>query len=145
MRRIARPPVIPNGWHISAFAVAHRGTESLGYLFEEATRQTLLPDRLDALGVPRGPERAVLARSEPIVLADGRSVTPEMVIVQGPNVAGAKLAIIGDVEEVASLVEPVRRADVLVIEATFLERHAALAHSRGHLTAAAAAQARPRS
>jgi len=68
-----------------------------------------------------------------------------MVIVQGPNVAGAKLAIIGDVEEVASLVEPVRRADVLVIEATFLERHAALAHSRGHLTAAAAAQARPRS
>jgi ribonuclease Z len=128
----------PTGWHISAFAVAHRGTESLGYLFEEAARQALLPDRLDALGVPRGPERAALARGDPVVLADGRSVTPEMV--QAPNVAGAKLAIIGDVEEVASLVEPVRRADVLVIEATFLERDAALARSRGHLTAAAAAQ-----
>src|SRR5262249_18679596 len=79
-----------------------------------------------------------LPRGDPVVLAEGRSVTPEMV--QGPKVAGAKLAIIGDVEEVASLVEPVRRADVLVIEATFLERDAALARSRGHLTAAAAAQ-----
>jgi ribonuclease Z len=61
-------------------------------------------------------------------------------MVQGPNVPGAKLAIIGDVEEVASLVEPVRRADALVIEATFLERDSALAKSRGHLTAAAAAR-----
>jgi ribonuclease Z len=34
----------------------------------------------------------------------------------------------------------VRRADALVIEATFLERDAALARSRGHLTAAAAAR-----
>ncbi len=126
------------GWHITAFPVAHRGTESLGYLFEEATRQALLPERLDTLGVPRGPERAALAGGNPVVLADGRSVTPEMV--QGPSVAGAKLAIVGDVEEVASLVEPVRRADALVIEATFLERDAALAKSRGHLTAAAAAQ-----
>jgi hypothetical protein len=68
-----------------AFAVAHRSTESLGCLFEKGTRQTLLPDQLDALGVPRGPERAVLARGEPIVLADGRSVTPEMVMCKAPT------------------------------------------------------------
>ena len=126
------------GWRLSAVPVAHRATESLGYLFEEEARRALLPGRLDGLGVPEGPERAVLARGLPVVLADGRSVTPEMV--QGPDVSGAKLAIIGDVEEVASLVEPVRRADALVIEATFLERDAALARSRGHLTAAAAAR-----
>jgi ribonuclease Z len=126
------------GWRLTAVPVAHRGTESLGYLFEEEARRALLPERLDALGVPEGPERAALARGNPVVLADGRSVTPEMV--HGPGVAGAKLAIIGDVEEVASLVEPVRRADALVIEATFLERDAALARSRGHLTAAAAAR-----
>ncbi len=124
-------------WHLTAFPVAHRGTESLGYLFEEETRRALLPDRLDALGVPEGPERAALARGNPVVLADGRPVTPEMV--QGPSVAGAKLAIIGDAEEVVSLVEPVRRADALVVEATFLERDAGLARARGHLTAAAAA------
>jgi len=126
------------GWRLSAVPVAHRATESLGYLFEEEARRALLPGRLDGLGVPEGPERAVLARGLPVVLADGRSVTPEMV--QGPDVPGAKLAIIGDVEEVASLVEPVRQADALVIEATFLERDAALARSRGHLTAAAAAR-----
>jgi ribonuclease Z len=129
---LARP-----GWHITAFPVAHRGTESLGYLFEEDTRRALLPDRLDALGVPEGPERAALARGNPVVLPDGRPVIPEMV--QGPSVAGAKLAIVGDAEEVVSLVEPVRRADALVIEATFLERDADLARARGHLTAAAAA------
>jgi ribonuclease Z len=126
-----------SGWHITAFPVAHRGTESLGYLFEEETRRALLPDRLAALGVPEGPERAALARGNPVVLADGRLVNPEMV--QGPSVAGAKLAIIGDAEEVVSLVEPVRRADALVVEATFLERDAGLAHARGHLTAAGAA------
>ena len=126
------------GWRLSAVPVAHRATESLGYLFEEEARRALLPGRLDGLGVPEGPERAVLARGLPVVLADGRSVTPEMV--QGPDVSGAKLAIIGDVEEVASLVEPVSGADALVIEATFLERDAALARSRGHLTAAAAAR-----
>jgi ribonuclease Z len=126
------------GWRITAFPVAHRGTESLGYLFGEETRQALLPERLDTLGVPRGPERAALAGGNPVVLAGGRTVTPEMV--QGPSVAGAKLAIIGDVEEVASQIEPVRQADALVTEATFLERDAALARSRGHLTAMAAAR-----
>jgi len=126
------------GWRITAFPVAHRGTESLGYLFEENTRRPLLPGRLDALGVPEGLERARLARGLPIVLADGRSVTPEMV--RGPMVLGAKLAIVGDAEEVISLIEPVRGADALVIEATFLDRDAGLAHDRGHLTAAMAAR-----
>jgi ribonuclease Z len=132
------PVLTRAGWHITAFPVAHRGTESLGYLFEEEARRVLLGDRLDALGVPAGPERAALASGNPVVLADGRRIAPEMV--QGPRIAGAKLAVIGDVEEVESLVEPVRRAGVLVIEATFLERDAALARSRGHLTAMAAAQ-----
>jgi ribonuclease Z len=126
------------GWRLAAFAVAHRGTESLGYLFEEEARRPLLAGRLDALGVPEGPERAALARGHPVVLADGRHISPE--IVQGPVVAGAKLAVVSDTEETASLIEPVRRADALVIEATFLERDAALARSRGHLTAAAAAK-----
>ena len=139
LRAVSPGPVLTRaGWHITAFPVSHRGTESLGYLFEEEARRVVLADRLDALGVPAGPERAALASGNPVVLEDGRRIAPEMV--QGPSVASAKLAVIGDVEEVESLVEPVRRAGVLVIEATFLERDAALARSRGHLTAMAAAR-----
>jgi ribonuclease Z len=126
-----------SGWQLTAFSVAHRGTESLGYVFEAAARRPLRAERLDALGVPHGPERAALARGDPVMLNDGRRILPEMV--QGSSVAGAKLAVVGDAEETGSLVEPVRRADALVIEATFLERDLALARARGHLTAAAAA------
>jgi ribonuclease Z len=61
-------------------------------------------------------------------------------MVHGAPVPGAALVIVGDTEEIASLAEPVRGADALVIEATFLERDAALARARGHLTAAAAAR-----
>jgi ribonuclease Z len=132
------PVLVQPGWRLDAFPVAHRETESLGYLFRDETRHPLLPERLDALGVSEGPERAALAHGRPVVLADGRYITPEMV--RGPAVAGARLAVVGDTEEVATLVEPVRGADALVIEATFLEGDAALARERGHLTAAAAAR-----
>ncbi len=137
LRAVSPGPVLSSpGWRLDAFPVAHRGTESLGYLFQDETRHPLLPERLDVLGVPGGPKRAALAHGHSVVLADGRRITPEMV--RGPPAAGSRLAIVGDAEDVASLVEPVRGADALVIEATFLERDAALARARGHLTAAAA-------
>ena len=137
LRAVSPGPVLARrGWSLEAFPVAHRGTESLGYVFRDEPRHPLLPERLDALGIPAGRERAALARGDAVVLANGRRVTPEMV--RGKPAPGATLAVIGDVEEIASLVETVRRADALVIEATFLERDAELARTRGHLTAAAA-------
>jgi ribonuclease Z len=130
--------LVREGWRLDAFAVAHRGTASLGFRFQDEPRHPLISERLDALGVPAGPERALLAQSRSIVLADGRHIVPEMV--HGAAVPGAALAVVGDTEETAGLVEPARGADALVIEATFLERDAALARARGHLTAAAAAR-----
>jgi ribonuclease Z len=139
LRAISPGPVLAQpGWRLDAFAVAHRGTESLGYRFQDEPRHPLISERLDALGVPTGPERTLLAQGRSVMLADGRHILPEMV--HGAAVPGAALAIVGDTEEIAGLVEPVRGADALVIEATFLERDAALARSRGHLTAAAAAR-----
>jgi ribonuclease Z len=132
------PVLVRQGWRLDAFAVAHRGTKSLGYRFQDEPHHPLVTARLDALAIPEGPERAALARGRPVVLADGRKILPEMV--RGASVIGAGLAVIGDTEEIASLIEPVRGAEALVIEATFLERDAALARSRGHLTAAAAAR-----
>jgi ribonuclease Z len=47
--------------------------------------------------------------------------------------------VIGDTETTEGLDEHVRDADVLVIEATFLDRDAAIARDYGHLTAGEAA------
>ena len=138
LRAVSPGPVLSRpGWRLDAFAVAHRGTRSLGYRFDEGPRRPLLAEPLAALGVPEGAARRELAGGRPVTLADGRMIAPEMV--RGLEVAGASLAVVGDVEEVASLVQQVHAADALVIEATFLDRDNALARSRGHLTASAAA------
>ena len=139
LRAISPGPVlVREGWRLDAFAVAHRGTASLGYRFQDELRHPLISERLDALGVPVGPERALLAQGRSVVLADGRHIEPEMV--RGAPAVGTVLAVVGDTEEIAGLIEPVRGVDALVIEATFLERDATLARARGHLTAAAAAR-----
>jgi ribonuclease Z len=130
-------PILANrGFAVTCFPVRHRGTESLGYRFDAIPRRHLRADRLAALGVPSGPLRAQLAAGEAVVLSDGRRVEPESVL--GPAAAGISLAVVGDAEEVESLIARVSGADALVIEATFLEADAALAAERGHLTAAQA-------
>jgi ribonuclease Z len=138
LRAVSPGPVLSRpGWRLDAFAVTHRNTQSLGYRFAEEARRPLLAERLAALAVPEGPARRALAAGRAVTLGDGRLIAPEMV--RGSEAAGAKLAVVGDVEEVASLTQQVRAADALVIEATFLDRDNALARSRGHLTARAAA------
>ena len=130
------PALTADGFVLSCFPVKHRGTDSLGFRFDTISRRHLDNERLAALGVPSGPLRAELAAGRSVVLPDGRRIDPE--IVQGPPAAGASLAIVGDAEEVDTLVPHVADADALIIEATFLERDAALAAERGHLTAAQA-------
>ncbi len=123
-------------YRVGCFAVRHRGTESLGYRFEATPRRHLDAGRLAALGVPPGPLRARLAAGDPVVLPDGSRIDPEAVL--GPAAPGASLAVVGDAEEIESLVPAVQGVDALVIEATFLAADAALAAARGHLTAAEA-------
>jgi ribonuclease Z len=138
--RVATPGRIltRDGFRVEAFPVAHRGTQSLGYLFARPPRRPLDPDRLAALGIPDRPARRALGHGERVVLEDGRKIEPEMVL--GPESAGCKVALVGDSEETASLARSVADADALVIEATFLERDQALARARGHLCAAEAAR-----
>lgn len=130
------PVLNERGFRLSSFPVRHRGTQSLGFRFDQAPRRHLRPERLAQLGVPDGPLRGRLAAGESVALPDGRRIDPEEVL--GPPAPGASLAVIGDAEEIDSLIEPVRGADALVIEATFLAADAGLAAERGHLTAAEA-------
>jgi ribonuclease Z len=122
---------------IGCFPVRHRGTDSFGFCFESRARRHVRADRLAALGVPDGPVRKQLAEGRPVKLADGRTIEADDVL--GPPEGGRKLVIVGDTETTEGLIEHTRDADLLVIEATFLERDAAVARAYGHLTAAEAA------
>ncbi|WP_407154643.1 ribonuclease Z [Bradyrhizobium sp. STM 3557] len=135
---LAAGPVIDAGdFTVHCFPVRHRETDSFGFSFESRIRRHLLPDRLVALGVPDGSVRKELAEGRPIKLADGRTIDPEHVL--GPPERRRKLVIVGDTETTDGLADHVRDADLLVIEATFLERDAVTAREYGHLTAARAA------
>ena len=124
-------------FQISAFPVQHRGSQSLGYLFETKPRRPFLNERAEALGVPFGPERSLLVRGEKITLADGRVISPDDVL--GPSIAGKKLVYVGDVDNPAPLLDIARDADALVIEATYAEQEADMVHTHGHITARMAA------
>jgi ribonuclease Z len=123
---------------VRCFAVKHGETESLGYVFESPSRRHLIPERLEAAGVPHGPERALLARGQAIKLADGRVIAPDDVT--SPPTAGTKLVVVGDVEETTAILPHAMGAHAIVIEATFLGPDATLARERSHLTARAAAE-----
>ena len=104
---------------VRAFPVTHRGADSFGFVFEEKSRPRMLPDRLAALDVPAGPERRRLLEGEEVVLPDGRRIVPDEVL--GPPQPGTRLIVVGDAACADELLEEVRGADALIIEATFLE------------------------
>jgi ribonuclease Z len=125
-------------FQLRAFPVYHRGPDCFGFAFEEKARRPFLVDKAEALGVPPGPERRVLVDGGSLTLADGRVVKPDDVL--GDPIPGAKLVFVGDAGRVDNLVHNVRGADTLVIEATYLEVEADMAHRFGHLTASQAAR-----
>ncbi|TQF40619.1 ribonuclease Z [Bradyrhizobium sp. UNPF46] len=122
---------------VDCFPVRHRDTDSFGFVFQSPSRRHLQPDRLAALGVPDGPLRGELAAGRAIVIEGDRTIDPEDVL--GPPGGGKKLVVIGDLETTEGLSNYVADADLLVIEATFLDRDAPTARNYGHLTAAEAA------
>jgi ribonuclease Z len=123
---------------VSAFQVDHRGSSSLGFLFEEASRRPFLADRAEALGIPPGPWRRDLVAGRPITLPDGRVIDPESVL--GTEKPGTRLAVVGDCGKPEKLLEIVRGVDTLVIESTYLEEEAQMAGEFGHTTAAEVAR-----
>jgi ribonuclease Z len=126
-----------DSFEVVAFPVIHRGP-CLGYVFREKERRPFLDEQAEALGVPRGPERKRLVAGEPVTLADGRVIYPDQVL--GPPRQGACLVHVGDAGRTENLVDAVRGADMLVIEATYLRADADMARRFGHLTATQAAR-----
>lgn len=123
---------------LEVFSVQHRGPDCFGFTFSEKTRRPFMPELAERLGIPHGPVRRALANGERITLADGRVIEPEMVL--GDPQRGAKLCFVGDVSHTGPLHGVVEGADVLAIEATYLEADKELARQHGHITAAGAAR-----
>lgn len=123
---------------LTAFGVDHRGPDCLGFVFEEKTRRPFLAEKADALGVPFGPERSQLVAGNPITLADGQIVMPDMVL--GEDVEGTKYVHIGDIGRTAPILDVCRNAHALTIEATYTMADRDMARQFGHMTAADSAQ-----
>ncbi|NLB71407.1 MAG: ribonuclease Z [Chloroflexi bacterium] len=120
-------------FQITAFPVDHRGSSSLGYRFDEYGRRPFLPEKAEALSVPPGPWRKDLVAGKEISLPDGRTILPDQVL--GAEQPGISLAVVGDVGKPEKLIEHVRGADALIIEATYLKEEQEMAATYGHSTA----------
>jgi ribonuclease Z len=123
---------------LTAFPVQHRGPDCFGFTFEEKSRRPFQADKAEALGIPPGPERRDLAQGKAITLANGQVIQPDEVL--GEAQRGAKLCFIGDVSHTGPLHKAVEGADLLAIEATYVDADKELAKQHGHITATAAAR-----
>ena len=122
---------------ISAFPVDHRGSNSLGFRFEERSRRPFLPENAEALDVPPGPWRRDLVDGKTVTLPDGRKIEPDQVL--GEPRKGVSLVVVGDTGKPEKVVQYAKDADALVIESTYIQAEEDLARRFDHLTAAQAA------
>ncbi len=123
---------------VEAFRVTHRGPDCFGFVFAEKPRRPFLPQKAEMLDVPPGPWRRELVSGNTVTLPDGREITPEQVL--GPERPGTRLVHVGDAGRTDDLLEVCSGADALVIEATYLDSEAEMAHRFAHLTAYQAAE-----
>ncbi|MEV2275574.1 ribonuclease Z [Nocardiopsis sp. NPDC049922] len=109
----------------------HHSIPCQGYRIAEPDGWRMLPDRLHAHGV-HGPQISTLLREGTITTDDGRTVTLADCAQPRP---GQVFAFVMDTGECPNAIELARGADMLVIEATFLDAQAHLAQAYQHLTA----------
>ncbi len=123
---------------VSAFPVDHRGSDCYGYLFDEKSRRPFLAEQADALDIPQGPWRRDLVNGQMVTLPDGRHIDPDQVL--GPARPGTRLVHVGDTGRTDNLRGVCQSADLLVIEATYLQEEVQMAADFAHLTALQAAE-----
>lgn len=123
---------------VSAFPVDHRGSDCYGYLFDEKSRRPFLAEQADALDIPQGPWRRDLVNGQAVTLPDGRHIDPEQVL--GSARPGTRLVHVGDTGRTDNLRGVCQSADLLVIEATYLQEEVKMAADFAHLTALQAAE-----
>jgi ribonuclease Z len=141
-------------FRVSATALEHRNTVSLAFAIEEAVHVNVWKNRLFELGLEVGPwlrdlKRAVREEAPPdTMIAVAPSTLGSLPLGRLREVltiaAGQKIGYVTDVADTAAnrsaIVDLVRGADILFIEAMFAQDDGVLARERGHLTTAAAGE-----
>lgn len=128
-----RLPGLP--FALEAVRLDHR-IDTFGYRIVEPDGRRMLPERLAEFGVA-GPDIGRLQREGALRVGD-RIVTLDEVSTARH---GQRFAFVMDTRMCGGVEELAQDADMLVIEATFLDADARLARDYGHLTAAQAARA----
>jgi ribonuclease Z len=129
------PVIEDQRFRLSAMPLCRARDDAYGFIFEVKPQRHFDSDAAQRLGIPEGRAHHRLAHSEASTFHGGRRVAPEDVM--GP---GTKLVVLGDTDGTEGLIEPLRDAGTLVVEATYLEADRALADSHGHITAGDAAR-----
>lgn len=121
-------------YYIEAGPLAHT-VESWGYRIQEKESVTMLPEKLKEYGVS-GKDIGRL-KSEGSLLMDGTLITLESVSVVKE---GQSMAFVMDTRVCEKALQLAKNVDLLVCESTYLSSETNEAISRGHLTAAQAAE-----
>jgi ribonuclease Z len=123
---------------VTAARLEHR-IECFGYrIVESDLPGKLLTDKLEALGIPKGPLYGKLKEGGSVTLEDGTTVHGRDFI--GPPVRGRTVVVLGDTKYCEGAVRLARNADVLVHEATFALDRQELALAYDHSTSVDAAR-----
>jgi ribonuclease Z len=89
-------------------------------------------EEAQALGIPRGPLYGRLQRGETIVLEDGRTISPEMVL--GPERPGKSVVYCLDTQFTERSIDLANKCSVLIHEPTFGPDAVDMARDRKHAT-----------
>jgi len=126
-------------FYVAARQLDHQGQPCYGFRLQEKDKPGKFNSRkADALGIPHGPERAALLRGENVVLSDGRTIEPAMLV--GPTRPGRIIAYCTDTRPCKAAVELAQECDLLVYDSTFTDEHTELANESGHSTSGQAAR-----
>lgn len=128
-------PLPDSAFGLEAVRLNHR-VETFGYRLIEPDGRRILPERLAEFGIA-GPDVGRLQREGTLRLSPDRMLSLDEVSTVR---RGQRFAFVMDTRMCDGVEELAQDADMLVIEATFLDADAGLAHEYGHLTAAQAAQ-----
>jgi len=139
VKEITEPGIVMQGdnFKVEAFQLDHT-KPCFGYKLTEDSRPGIFhPEKAKELGIPMGSMWSDLQHGQTIKLADGKSVTPDMVL--GEKRKGRKFSFVTDTLAIPSIAEEVKDSDLFICEGMFEDELADSAHEKKHMTAVEAA------